>query len=205
MPAKKKLPMRQVGDVLRLKHACGMRDRVIARSLGLGRTMVGEYLRRASGAGLGWPLPAGAERRRSRATAVPRRGRTRTAPALTFFGDVPKIIVPATSRPGSARPEPGLNRTYADMAVHYGAAIVLGRSPKPRDKAKVEVAVQLVERWILARLRPAASSPWPTCSRVLVSYKSVTNTFTDTFAETDRPGHDPMAERKHARGLLLMA
>ena len=58
MPAKR-LPMRQVGDVLRLKHACGMSDRVIARSLGLGRTTVGEYLRRASVAGLGWPPPAG--------------------------------------------------------------------------------------------------------------------------------------------------
>lgn len=39
------------------------------------------------------------------------------------------------------------------MAAHYGAAIVPARPRKPRDKAKVEVAVQLVERWILARLR----------------------------------------------------
>jgi len=46
-----------------------------------------------------------------------------------------------------------VNRTYADMAEHYGTAIVPARPRKPRDKAKVEVAVQIAERWIVARLR----------------------------------------------------
>jgi transposase len=46
-----------------------------------------------------------------------------------------------------------VNRTYADLARHYGTAIVPARPYKPRDKAKVEVGVQVVERWILARLR----------------------------------------------------
>jgi len=49
--------------------------------------------------------------------------------------------------------EPGLNRTYLDMAAHYGTAILPTRVRKPRDKAEVEVAVLVVERWILARLR----------------------------------------------------
>jgi transposase len=49
--------------------------------------------------------------------------------------------------------EPMVNRTYADMARHYGTAIVPARPYKPRDKAKVEVSVQVVQRWILARLR----------------------------------------------------
>src|SRR5205085_1349602 len=49
--------------------------------------------------------------------------------------------------------EPIVNRTYADMARHYGTAIVPARPYKPRDKAKVEVGVQVVGRWILARLR----------------------------------------------------
>ena len=49
--------------------------------------------------------------------------------------------------------EPGLNRTYLDLATHYGTAILPTRTRKPRDKAKVEVAVLVVERWILARLR----------------------------------------------------
>ena len=46
-----------------------------------------------------------------------------------------------------------VNRTYADMAGHYRTAIVPARPYKPRDKAKVEVGVQVVGRWILARLR----------------------------------------------------
>jgi transposase len=53
----------------------------------------------------------------------------------------------------ACRYEPGINRTYQEMATHYGTAIVPTRVRKPRDKAKVEVAVQVVERWVLARLR----------------------------------------------------
>jgi transposase len=49
--------------------------------------------------------------------------------------------------------EPTINRTYADLAVHYGTAILPARPRKPRDKAKVEAVVQVVERWILAKLR----------------------------------------------------
>lgn len=76
--------------------------------------------------------------------------------ALTFFGGVPALIVPdnlksAVSR--ACRYEPDLNPTYAEFAAHYGTAILPARPYKPKDKAKVEVAVQVVERWILARLR----------------------------------------------------
>ena len=49
--------------------------------------------------------------------------------------------------------EPLVNRTYADLATHYGTAIIPARPYKARDKAKVEVGVQVVQRWILARLR----------------------------------------------------
>jgi transposase len=51
------------------------------------------------------------------------------------------------------RYEPELNPTYQDLAVHYGVAVMPARVRKPRDKAKVESGVQLVQRWILARLR----------------------------------------------------
>jgi len=51
------------------------------------------------------------------------------------------------------RYEAELNRTYEEMATHYGAAVIPARSYKPRDKAKVEAAVLLCERWILAKLR----------------------------------------------------
>jgi len=51
------------------------------------------------------------------------------------------------------RYEPGINRTYAEMAVHYGAVVIPARPYRPRDKAKVEAAVLLAQRWILAVLR----------------------------------------------------
>ena len=49
--------------------------------------------------------------------------------------------------------EPQVNRTYAEMAAHYDTAILPARPRRPRDKAKVEVAVLIIERWLLGRLR----------------------------------------------------
>jgi transposase len=75
---------------------------------------------------------------------------------LTFMGGVPRQIVSDNLRAGITRAcfyEPLVNRTYADMASHYGTAVIPARPYKPRDKAKVEVGVQVVQRWILARLR----------------------------------------------------
>jgi transposase len=76
--------------------------------------------------------------------------------AFEAFGGVPEVLVPDNLKAAVIHPhryEPELNRTYVEMAAHYGVAIVPARSAKPRDKAKVEVGVQVVERWILARLR----------------------------------------------------
>ena len=76
--------------------------------------------------------------------------------AFAFFGGVPEVIVPDNLKSGvthAHRYEPDLNPTYADLAAHYGVAILPARARKPRDKAKVEVGVQVVERWILAALR----------------------------------------------------
>src|SRR6195952_1753935 len=53
----------------------------------------------------------------------------------------------------ASRYEAGVNRTYQDLAAHYGTTIMPTRPRKPRDKAKVEVAVQIAQRWVLARLR----------------------------------------------------
>lgn len=75
---------------------------------------------------------------------------------FTFLGGVPKVVVPDNLKAAvikADRFDPGLNRTYAEMAAHYGTAILPARPRKPRDKAKVEVAVQIAQRWILARLR----------------------------------------------------
>jgi transposase len=76
--------------------------------------------------------------------------------AFEFIGGTTKLIVPDNPRTGvdrACRYEPDLNRTYSEMAEHYGTAIMPARPCKPRDKAKVENAVLLVERWILAALR----------------------------------------------------
>jgi transposase len=75
---------------------------------------------------------------------------------MAFIGGVPRQIVSDNLRAGITRAcfyEPLVHSTYADMAAHYGTAIIPARSYKPRDKAKVEVGVQVVQRWILARLR----------------------------------------------------
>ena len=56
MPAER-LSMRKVREVLLLKYACGASERVIARSVGIGRTVVGEYIRRAAVIGITWPIP----------------------------------------------------------------------------------------------------------------------------------------------------
>ncbi len=75
---------------------------------------------------------------------------------LDDFGAAPEILVPDNLKSGVARAcryEPDLNPGYLELANHYGIAVVPARSRKPRDKAKVEGGVLIVERWILACLR----------------------------------------------------
>ena len=261
MPAER-LSMRKVREVLRLRHVCGASERMIARSVGVGRSTVAEYLRRAAVLGITWPVPAelddaALERRlfapagfhagadaampdwpRPRRAAPPRRdagaavggvpGRARrrlrlqpvlrplrrwrrgdqrvdapdpwrrrealrrlrrrhgagirrgdrrgaarrtssspcsaprTTPtprprwtrgladwigahvrAFAFFGGVPQLLVPRQpqGRGHGALPlRAGINRTYQELADHYGTAVLPARPRKPRDKAKVEVA-----------------------------------------------------------------
>src|SRR3954469_172627 len=76
--------------------------------------------------------------------------------AFAYFGGVARQTVSDNLKAGIPRAcfhEPMVNRTYADLARHYRTAIVPARPYRPRDKAKVEVGVQIVGRWILARLR----------------------------------------------------
>jgi transposase len=96
--------------------------------------------------------------------------------ALAFFGGVPEIIVPDNTTTGVTHPsryEPDLNPTYQDLAArpsrarkHYEAVVIPARVRKPRDKAKVEVGIQVVERWI-PRTGPRAG--WPVCGTALSS------------------------------------
>lgn len=81
--------------------------------------------------------------------------------ALAYFGGAPSLVVPDNLKAAivkACRYDPGVNRTYSEFAAHYGMGVLAARARKPKDKAKVEVAVQIVERWILARLRHARFS-----------------------------------------------
>ncbi|HEV2606567.1 MAG TPA: IS21 family transposase [Xanthomonadaceae bacterium] len=274
MPAER-LSMRKIRDVLRLTHGLGMSRRLVGEATGIGKTAVGEYVRRAAVAGLDWPIPdeiddAELERRlfpppdaaSSTSRTEPdwsynhaelkRRGVTlallwqeyraehaqgyayswfcerysdwrncisptmrqthlageklfvdwagdtmpvfdpttgeeycahifvaalgasnytyaearwtETLPdwigahvnAFAAIGGVSKALVPDNLKAGITKPsryEPGINRTYQDLADHYGCVVLPARVMKPRDKAKVEVAVQIVQRFVLAKLR----------------------------------------------------
>jgi transposase len=267
--------MRKIREALRLTHALGMSRRLVGNATGIGKTVVGEYVRRAAVVGLSWPIPdeiddAELERRlfppaatascaaradpdwshihaelkrrgvtlallwqeyraehaqgyayswfcerhsdwRKRISATMRQTHlageklfvdwagdtmpvfdpttgeehrvrifvaalgasnytyaearwTETLPdwigahvnALAAIGGVPKAFVPDNLKAGITKPsryEPGINRTYQDLADHYGCVVLPARVRKPRDKAKVEVAVLIVERFVLAKLR----------------------------------------------------
>lgn len=76
--------------------------------------------------------------------------------ALTAIGGAPKLLVPDNAKVAVIKAclyEPQVNRTYAEMAAHYDMAVLPARPRKPRDKAKVEAGVLIVERWLLGRLR----------------------------------------------------
>lgn len=75
---------------------------------------------------------------------------------FAFLGGAPKFVVCDNLKAAVTNPdryEPGLNRSYLELAEHYDVAILPARPYKPRDKAKVEQSVLIAERWILARLR----------------------------------------------------
>src|SRR5882672_3173404 len=274
MPAER-MSMRKIRDALRLTHALGMSRRLVGEATGIGKTAVGEYVRRAAVAGLSWPIPdeiddAELERRlfpladasssaqrtdpdwshihtemkrrgvtlallwqeyrgehaqgyayswfceryndwRKRITPTMRQPHvageklfvdwagdaipvfdpitgaehgarifvaalgasnytyaearwTETLPdwigahvnALSAIAGVPKAVVCDNLKAGITKPsryEAGINRTYQDLADHYGCVVLPARVMKPRDKAKVEVAVQIVQRFVLAKLR----------------------------------------------------
>lgn len=78
------------------------------------------------------------------------------ARCFEWLGGVPALVVPdnlksATSR--ACRYDPDINPTYQQMLEHYRVAVMPARPRKPKDKTKAEVGVQVVERWVMARLR----------------------------------------------------
>lgn len=78
------------------------------------------------------------------------------AAAFAYFDGCPKIVVPDNPKPAVTKAcpyEPDINPSFAQMAAHYNVVVIPARVRKPKDKAKVEAAVGLATRWILAVLR----------------------------------------------------
>lgn len=124
--------------------------------------------------------------------------------ALEFFGGCPTLIIPDNPRTAvnrACRYEPDLNRTYLEMAQHYGVAILPARPRKPRDKAKVESAVGVVERWIVAALRHRKFFSLAELNGAIAEllerlnqrpFRKREGTRASLFAELDRPALKPL-------------
>ena len=92
-----------------------------------------------------------------------------TVRALEYIGGVPGALVIDNLKAGVTKADPyegDVNRTYEEMAQHYSTVVLPTRPYRPKDKAKVEVSVQVVQRWILARLRNRVSSVGSAATRV---------------------------------------
>jgi len=136
--------------------------------------------------------------------------------AFEFFGGVPQMVVPDNLKAAvtsHSRKGVVLNESYADMARHYGCAIVPARPKKPQDKGKVEQGVQGIQRWILAALRHHTffdvSELNDAISRLLDRYNNkvvrhLGRSRTQLFEELDRLALAALPkERYHYRSFLI--
>lgn len=124
--------------------------------------------------------------------------------ALTFFGGCARLIVPDNLRSGVTRAhryEPDINSTYAEMAAHYGAAVIPARPRRPRDKAKAEQGVLLAERWVIAALRHRTFFSIAEANEAIAErvawlnarpFKKLPGSRAVLFAELDRPALRPL-------------
>jgi transposase len=137
---------------------------------------------------------------------------------FTALGGVPEIVVPDNLKAAVTRAhryEPARNRTSADLAQHYGCAVIPARAAKPRDTATVEVGVQVAERWIVARLRHHTFFTLPEVNTAIQPlllarntrpFKKLPGSRQSLFESLDRPALQPLpvhpyeyAEWKRAR------
>lgn len=129
--------------------------------------------------------------------------------AFEFFGGVPALLIPDNLRSAvtkANRYEPQLNQTYTDLARHYETAIIPARPYKPKDKAKVENAVLVVERWILARLRHqtfVGLAELNAAIRALLlelnhrPFKKLPGTRASQFEALDKPALKPLPQKSY--------
>lgn len=129
-----------------------------------------------------------------------------------FLGGVPQIVVPDNTKCAVIKPdryEPDLNPEFAEMAAHYGVAIIPARVRKPRDKAKVEKSVQFVERAILAVLRNRTFFSITEINEAIGDlldklnsrkFKRIDSTRAELFEQLDKPALGPLPPTRYYFG-----
>ena len=130
--------------------------------------------------------------------------------ALEFLGGAPALLVPDNCKTAVLHPcryEPDLNPTYQEMAAHYGMAVIPARVRKPRDKAKVEAGVLLVERWILAALRKRTFFSLAGLNQAITElldrlnnrpFRKLEGNRAERFAKIDRPALRPLPAQSYS-------
>jgi len=129
--------------------------------------------------------------------------------AFEAFGGCPEVVVPDNLKAGVKRPcfyEPDLNPTYHELAKHYGVAVIPARVRRPKDKAKVENAVQQVSRWVLAPLRKQRFFGLHELNEAIWKrlewlnnrpLSKLDGTRQSLFEELDRPALKPLPQRRY--------
>lgn len=129
--------------------------------------------------------------------------------AFEYFGGVTALLVPDNTKTGVTSAcfyEPDLNPTYQDMALHYGTAVLPTRVRRPRDKAKVETGVQVVERWVIAPLRKRTFFSLEELNQAIAERLEELNrrpmshlgkSRRELFESLDRPALKPLPERPY--------
>ena len=124
--------------------------------------------------------------------------------AFRFLGGLPRIVVPDNLRSAVSKPcryEPKLNPSYSELADHYNVAVIPARVRKPRDKAKAEAGVQLVQRWILAVLRNRTFFSLDELNQAIAElltrlnskpFRKISGSRESLFAELDKPALVPL-------------
>lgn len=75
---------------------------------------------------------------------------------FAFFGGVPRVVVPDNLKSAVSKADrfsPVINASYNGMCSHYGTYVIPARVGEPRDKAKGEGGVLLMQRYVLAKMR----------------------------------------------------
>jgi transposase len=131
---------------------------------------------------------------------------------VEYLGGVPQVCVPDQLKSGvvlASRYEPGIQRTYEEWSQHYGTVILPARPLSPRDKGKVEVGVQIAERWILARLRNVSCFSLDELNKHIAALlddlnsrvmKRYGKTRRQLFDELDRPALTPLPIARFTHG-----